>query len=136
MRIRNAAAAGGFLAAALLLGCSGDNTTGEVTGTVSVDGKPAEKGSIGFVPVDGKSPTAGAEIKDGKYTAKVPVGTAKVEIRVPKVVGKKKLYNTPDSPVQDLLEEVLPAKFNEESELKLDVKSGKNEKSWDLKSGK
>jgi len=133
MRVRYAAAAAGFLAALLLGGCSNDNTA-EVTGTVLVDGKPAPRGSVSFIPADGKSPTAGAEIKDGKYSAKVPLGNSKVQIRVPKVVGQKKLYPTPDSPVQDLLEEVLPKKYNDETELTLDVKSGKNEKDWDLKS--
>jgi len=115
-----------------LVGCANDNMA-DVSGTVSVDGAPAERGSITFIPTDGKSPTAGAEIKDGKYAARVPLGAAKVQIRVPKVVDKKKLYNTPDSPVQEVLAEVLPAKYNDKTELTLDVKSGSNEKNWELK---
>jgi hypothetical protein len=121
------------VALGLLTGCGGGDNMADVTGTVTVDGATPEKGSMTFIPADGKSPTAGGEIVNGKYSARVPLGTAKVQIRVPKVVGKKKLYNTPDSPVQDIFEEVLPAKYNEKTELTVEVKPGKNEKNWELK---
>ncbi len=114
-------------------GCGPEPNTGEVTGTVSVEGKPTDKGSISFIPVNGQGPTEGAEIIGGKYKSKASLGECKVEIRVPKIVGKKKLYDTPDSPVQDVMEEALPAKYNESSELRIDVKKGKNEKNWELK---
>jgi hypothetical protein len=112
-------------------GCA-EPTTGVVTGTVTVDGSPAKEGSIAFFPVNRKSSTAGAAIIDGKYTATVPLGQAKVEIRVPKVVGQKKLYDTPDSPIKPLMDESLPAKYNDASELTLDVKPGENEQDYDL----
>ena len=54
--------------------------TGDVTGTVTVDGQPPPVGSsISFVPADGKSSSAGGAIEDGKYTAtKVPVGATEI----------------------------------------------------------
>ena len=58
---------------------------------------------------------------------------SKVAIRVPKVVGERKLYDTPDSPVQPLMEESLPPEFNDRTELTLDVKPGVNERDFDLK---
>ena len=120
--------------AALTTGCSkGGPPMGEVSGTITVDGTPAKIGSSSFFPVDRKSATAGAAIKEGKYTAKVPVGKVKVEIRVSKIVGKKKLYDTPNSPVQPIMKEVLPPKYNDRTELELDVKSGTMEKNYDLK---
>src|SRR5262245_15814682 len=128
MPIRFTGIAGLLLALLLTASCSDGSATGEVAGSVNIDGKSPDTGSIAFIPADGKSPTAGGEIKDGKYTARVPVGTAKVEIRVPKIVGKKKLYNTPDSPVQPIMEEVLPSRYNDKTELTLDVKSGRNAK--------
>jgi hypothetical protein len=134
MRVRRFGWAVAVAALAAVAGCSGPPTHGEVTGTVTVDGKPAPRGAVTFIPVDGKSQTAGGEIKDGRYTARVPLGLAKVEVRVPKVVGRKKLYDTPDSPFQDVLEEVLPDRYNNSTQLTLDVKPGKNEKDWDLKS--
>ena len=105
-----------LFAAILIAGCEKPNV-GVVTGTITVDGSPAKSGSIAFFPGNGKSSTAGAEIVDGQYTANVPLGTAKVEIRVPKVVGQKKLYETPDSPMQQILAESLPPKYNDATEL-------------------
>lgn len=117
--------------ASFLTGCK-KPTTGTVSGTIAVDGAPAKMGSIAYFPTDRKSATAGGEIVDGKYTAKVPLGTSKVEIRVPKVVGQKKLYDTPNSPVKPLMDESLPAKYNDASELTIDVKPGENRQDYQL----
>ena len=117
--------------ALLTPGCA-EPTEGVVSGTIVVDGVPAEMGSIAFIPVDGLSSTAGASITDGKYTAVVPLGSAKVQIRVNKKIGEKRIYNTPDSPIQPILAEVLPPKFNNETELLLDVKPGENQQDYDL----
>lgn len=117
----------------LLAGCS-DSKVAEVTGTVTVDGQPVEKGSISFIPANGQGPTAGSDIKDGKYiAAKVSTGSVKVQIRVPKVAGKKKLYDKgEDSQYVDTFKESLPKKYNDDTELRFDVQSGKNEKNWEL----
>ena len=124
-----------FVLIALATGCS-DPTKGEVSGTITVDGNPAKTGSIGFFPIDGNGQTSGAKIVEGTYTATVSVGKSRVEIRVPKKVGEQKIYNTPDSPIQDLLEESLPAKFNTESELVYEVTSGKSVKDFELSTKK
>jgi hypothetical protein len=131
---RWAGGAAGLLAAlALAAGCGG-SATGEVTGTVTVDGKtPAPGSSITFFPSDGKSPVAGCLIEDGKYTTRVPVGKAKVEIRVPRIIAKSRAKEGPGADA-DLLQESLPAKYNDKTELTFDVKSGRNPKDWDLKS--
>jgi hypothetical protein len=130
-RIRPAAAcwAAGLLFA-VLAGCSGGPKTATVSGVVKVSGKEAEKGSITFIPADGKGQTAGAAIENGRYTAKVPHGAMRVEVRVPKVVGKKSLYGK-DGPYGDITEDVLPAKYNDKTELTLDV-TGDVVKDWDL----
>lgn len=124
----------GIIACLLIVvaGCS-EPTHGIVRGQVTIDGAAPALGSIAFFPTDGKSSTAGGEILNGTYTSKVPLGTSKVEIRVSKVVGKQKLYDTPDSPVQPVLEEVLPPKYNDASELVVEVKKGTNEQNFDLK---
>jgi hypothetical protein len=96
-------------------GCSSNNDETLVTGVVTVDGKPAEHGAITFFPVDGKARTTGTKIIGGKYNANVPMGLQKVEIHVPKVIGRKKLYNTPDSLMEDITDESLPAKYNSQS---------------------
>lgn len=119
--------------AALVVGCSGDGNYGDVSGTVSYDGKPLEDGLIEFLPAEGKGQTASAPIKDGKYSVtKASVGNAKVQIRGSKVTGKKKMYDTPDSPEVAIIAELLPPKYHEKSELTFEVKRGANEKNWDL----
>jgi hypothetical protein len=126
-----------IVCSALLLscisGCGAESNVAFITGTISIDGNPTDKGSISFIPVNGQGPTAGTEFKEGKYASQAALGECKVEVRVSKIVGKKKLYDTPDSPVQDLMEEVLPAKFNEATELRIEIKKGTNTKNWDLK---
>ena len=123
-----------FVCALLLVsGCGPESLVGEIHGTASIDGKPIEKGSIAFVPSMGQGPSGGGEIKGGKYSCEGALGDCKVEIRVPKSVGKRKLYDTPDSPEQETFAEVLPPKFNEATELTVEIKKGRNEKNWDLK---
>ena len=124
---------GGLVLCALLIAGCDASKFAEVSGTVTVDGKPVSAGSITFLPVDGLTPTAGGQIKDGKYSVKVPVGPMKVTISAPKAIGKKKLYATPDSPEGTLYAEALPERYNEKTELTLDVKSGSNDKDWELK---
>ena len=120
--------------AAALVGCSNEPDLVEVTGTVSFEGAPIEDGAIRFYPADGKNP-AGGTIKDGKYTAtKVPVGASKVVISGAKVVSKKKIYNTPNSPEMPVTAELLPDKYSktEKTGLTYEVKRGANEKNWEL----
>jgi len=114
-------------------GCS-DSSKNVVSGEVTLDGKPLEKGTIRFVPTDGKLQPTDAEITQGKYTISVPAGESKVEIRAPKVVGKMKMYDTPDSPSVDKIEELLPAKYNSNTELKYPVTKGSQTKNFELQS--
>jgi hypothetical protein len=64
MRFRRSAGAAGLLAAALAVAGCGGEATGEVHGTVTVDGQPPPVGSsINFTPADGKG--GGATIEGG-----------------------------------------------------------------------
>jgi hypothetical protein len=129
----------GCVAASLLMlsGCDG-KPRATVQGTVALDGQPIELGAISFIPVDGQSPTTGGPISNGQYRVpNVPLGEMKVAISGSKVVGTKKLYqDRPDSPEMQITENPVPAKFSDlqNSTLRLDVKAGKNDKNWDLKS--
>jgi hypothetical protein len=114
----------------LAMGCEEPNV-GILSGKVMVDGQPAETGSIAFFPVDGQAVTAGGVIADGEYNARVPLGKSRVVIRVPKVVGEAKLYDVPDSPTQPLLDEMLPARYNNESELEITVEKGPHEHNFE-----
>ena len=105
---------------------------GTVSGRVTINGEPAENGSIAFFPVSGASFTTGSEISQGRYRAKVPPGKSRVEIRVSRIVGEQKLYDTPHSPTQPIMEELLPARYNVASELAIDVVVGINQYDFDL----
>ena len=122
-----------LIAAAIVVGCSQGPPMGTVTGKVTINGAAPPDGSISFFPVDGKSATAGTTITNGEYTAKVPLGKVTIQIRVSKQVGQKRLYPTPDSPVQPIMAEVLPPKYNDRTELTMDVVKGTNERDFDLK---
>ena len=117
-----------------VVGCSGSSPLGTVNGTVTLDGTPLTEGDVRFVPADGKSQTASAKIIDGKFTAQVPTGEMRIEISAAKVIGKRKMYDTPDSPVVDKVKEFLPPRYNAKSELRLTVKSGVQDETFPLQS--
>jgi hypothetical protein len=117
--------------ALLTVGCS-EPTTGRVFGVVKVDGQPANEGSISFFPIDGRGATAGGAIVDGRYSVEAALGEVKIEIRVPKAVGEEKLYDVENSRVRRLMAETLPAKYNDQTELRLEVKPGENLQNFEL----
>jgi hypothetical protein len=116
------------------VGCLGSSGLGTVKGTVTLDGQALKEGVVRFVPVDGKSQTATANIADGKFTAAVPAGEMKVEFSAPKVTGRHKVYDTPDSPVVDDVGELIPERFNTKSQLRITVKKGSQDETFALQS--
>lgn len=116
-------------------GCNSKPPTGTVAGEVTLAGEPIKDGSILFIPADGQGQTGGAPIKDGKFVAEqVPVAKMKVEIHGNRATGKKiKAYDTPDSPVSDEIVEMVPMRYNFQTELTLDVKPGTQEVKYELK---
>jgi hypothetical protein len=136
-QIRAGCALAGALALVTLAGGCGGQPKALVSGTVTLDGVPLETGTIQFYPVNGKGQSAGAGIQDGKYTGEASVGEMTVIINSSKVVGKQKMYDTPDSPVFDKVAELIPAKYNTISELKVTLKDGTNDGvNFELTSGK
>ena len=132
-----------LVALAALAGCGGDQP-GEVSGTVSVDGQvPTEGSSITFVPT-GQTAGGGGLIEGGNYAVKLARGNYKVEIRVPKPLKGAKAAPAGDGPQPGgpgtggpggpaNIEESLPPKYNDQTELTFEVKSGGNPKNWELK---
>jgi hypothetical protein len=116
------------------IGCSSESPPSTVRGTVTLDGAPLADGLINFVAVDLQSQTAGAKITEGQFEVAVPPGEKRVEIRAPKVSGKVKAYDTPDSPLVDIVDELLPARYNSQSELTMTVVEGTQEKAFELQS--
>ena len=121
--------------AAAIVGCSSDAGKATITGNVTLDGQPLKAGLIRFVPADGQTPTADALITDGKFSAKVRVGKKRVSISAPKVVGTRKFYDTADAPTVDIVEELLPARYNVQSELTITVSTDEPQQDFKLTSG-
>lgn len=101
-----------------------------VTGKITIDGaEPPSGTSISFEAIDGKAKSGGATVTGSSYVANVQPGKYRVVIRAPKTKGGKGT----NAMAGDFFEETLPAKYNDKSELTLDVTSGKNSRDWDLK---
>jgi hypothetical protein len=120
----------------LTAACNKKSNRSTVSGSVTLDGQPLKSGVIRFVPVDGATATADSMVTDGKFSASVPPGEKKVSISAPKVTGTRRMYETPDSPTIDVTEELLPKRYNAQSELTLKVESGAQSKDFALQSGK
>lgn len=115
-----------------LIGCGNGNSVEivNVMGRVTLDDQPLEKGLIQFLPTDGSGSSAASEIRQGKYQANMTIGKKRVEVTSPKVIGKQKAYDTPDSPVMDLLEEQIPVEYNAKSQLNANV--SREQKAFDF----
>jgi hypothetical protein len=97
-----------------------------VSGKASYDGKPIEIGQIRFVPI---SPASGPitidRIENGAYetatTGGVTVGTHRVELRM---YDSHEYETAPRVAGSASVKQLLPDKYNRNSELTLDVPSG------------
>ena len=123
--------------AALLLcsfGCGRSNglDRAAVAGKVTLDDTPLAAGSITFCPTgDTKGPAAGGTIEDGQYSiavAKGPVvGRNRVEIHATRKTGRKVQAPMSDRGVlTDEIVEAVPARYNSQSTLEMNVKAGDN----------
>jgi hypothetical protein len=65
------------------LGCGGDSSMADVSGTVTYNTVPIERGAISFYPAEGDAPTAGGEIIKGQYrVAQMVPGKKRVQITI------------------------------------------------------
>jgi hypothetical protein len=112
--------------------------TGRVplTGEVKFDGTPIDDGTITFVAEGADAAKYGAHVEDGKYkfdkeTGPMP-GKYKVEVTWLKKTGRK--VSTGDGEVRDEKANALPAKFNVQTTLTAEVKSGSTKMDFPLTS--
>jgi hypothetical protein len=126
---------------AFLPGCGGGSAKPAVSGTVSFDNTPIDSGSIIFTPATDaghQKQQASAEIKDGKYTIPAaqapPEGKYRVQIFWKKKTGKQ--VDAPGDPGNkiDETKEAIPNKFNKDSTLFVEIKTGENTHDFPLKS--
>lgn len=119
-------------------GCGGkQNPLGRqpIRGSVALDGKPLESGSIRFEPVDGRTMT-GSYIKDGAFELPdengLPVGAYKVSISSP-WRDPSLPQPSPGEPSPPPIERVAP-QFNIKSTLKVDIIDGQNDLTFEVQS--
>ena len=106
----------------------------QITGNVTLDNQPLENGSIVLEPADGKGPTDGGTIQQGRFEINATPGDKLVRINSSKVIGEEKMYDTPDSPLKQITKEIIPGRYNQQSELRISVSDAKREHDFKLKS--
>lgn len=124
-----------------LVGCGGppEPPVGTVSGDVTLDDKPVSEGFISFFAAGTgtKRPTGKAQITAGKYSAAgVLVGETVVEVSSATKIYQpdpKKGKNYKPKP-EELDPELIPAKYNKNTILKITVKEGENKEDFHLKS--
>jgi hypothetical protein len=116
--------------AILIAGCSHGPPMGDVQGTVTVNGKPLEEGTIRFLPVNGDTQATGGSIRNGTFRIQVPVVKQRVEIES-NIIDPEK---TPPNATADqiVMKALVPDRYNFQSELTLDVVPGVNEPTFKL----
>jgi hypothetical protein len=101
-----------------------------ISGTVTLDGQPLADGAIQMLPINRTEGTAGgAIVKDGKYTIEREKGLLPGQYRVvisSSQAGAAAPSDGPPGPVptSDAPKDPIPAKYNIETTLTADVKSG------------
>jgi hypothetical protein len=112
------------ICALLCLGCGPKMAA--VSGSVTIDGKAVETGTIAFVPSEGKDPPASTAIQNGKYEVKTTPGKKKVQISATVVTEKRDGI--------EFSKELLGPDYNSATNLEYEVKSGSQTKDWETKS--
>lgn len=118
--LRNICSSALLTFSAILVGCGGKETVG-VTGKVTFDGVPVEKGEVSFIPADGQGAAAGGVIENGSFAFESKPGSKRVEIRASRALPPERQTN-PDMGL--MFEDYIPSRFNRESTLTAEVKTG------------
>ncbi len=154
MKLHSLAPVGLVLATVVVAGCSSSLPAlpvANVTGTVTLDGKPLDQGTIAFA-TDGRPPQV-FEIRDGKFNGAAMVGNNVISISSKKPMtfaggkdpsggrlGKGNMGRPPEAggaPPKGPEEEILPVAYNTNSkETRVVESGGANKFDFDIKLGK
>lgn len=99
-----------------------------VSGMVTLDGKPLEKGMITFIPESGGDLIVSGLVVDGSFHLPRPegpgLGVHRVEVRARKQSGRVlKNREDPENPIKEQVE-IVPPRYNQRSELRAEVAPG------------
>jgi hypothetical protein len=115
------------------IGCGASQLT-DVGGAVTVDGQPLTDGAIQFAPTDGKAPSQAAVIQGGKFSTQLHRTNYRVEIHATKLIDTGVKLDEKGPGGGPKATELLPARYNIQSELKLNVSGPRSDVRFDLKS--
>lgn len=107
-----------------LVGCGGDGVErSAVSGSVTLNGEPVEQGMILFSPL-GEGPSAGGNIEQGQYKIEGDRGPSpgnyRVEIRAYRGTGRT-THDAASGTTQEVKVPIIPARYNNNSELKVEI---------------
>jgi hypothetical protein len=108
--------------------------TATVSGEVTVDGKPLDRGLIVFSPADSNGEPARARIQNGKYEVRMVAGKKFVQLSAPVVIDRKKESDAPDARLVEITEESLPERYTTGTALSFDAMPGQTVKNWAVES--
>src|SRR5947207_2468140 len=112
-----------------VVSCSSEGRLVPVGGSVTLDGAPLPEGDILFTPANPQFGSEAAKIKDGAYQAALRPGQSKVQIRASRPVPGKK------GPMgEQLIEDYIPPRYNDQSNLSIDVSSSQRKQDFQLQS--
>ena len=92
-----------------------------ITGKVSMDGTPVERGDILFMPTEPGPSVDGGKINNGAYSVEVKPGTKRVVIRAVRNHPTKMMPGIEPGTMEPVQEEYIPAKYNRATELEANV---------------
>ena len=122
----------------LAVGCESSSDRAALEGIVTLDGEPLPDGQIVFLPqADATGPSAGSTIENGNYSVPADMGlfagNFRVEITAERKTGRKIVGFLGEE--VDQVENYLPARYNDQSELVAQVEAGrKNTFDFELES--
>ena len=104
------------LLVALVVGCgpSGPRTY-RVAGSITLDGQPLETGKIFLIDPEMHLDSDVGDIVNGRFEFQAQAGVKRVELRAERKTGEKSQFGG------DVTEEALPARYNSQSELQVEV---------------
>ncbi|EAQ82212.1 hypothetical protein [Blastopirellula marina] len=108
----------------MVVGCQVQSgpVTYPVSGMVTYQGKPLEKGRISFIPDTkeiGSGPTCACEIIAGKFDGKSTAGVKKIEIYGSWKTGRMMTMDDGSGQVAEIAS--IPGKYNELSQIKVEL---------------
>lgn len=129
------------LGLSLILGCAdGGPERGEVSGRVTVDGKPVPNATVSFFPESANgTPSYGATDSDGRYTlmftrskSGAMTGKSRVEIVTQKISASEAAEMKAEGQQVDTTYIAIPPKYAEPGALTANVEGGRNEINFEL----